>query len=247
MDGETALRYARTRHGDNDLARGDRQQQVIMAVRSKATGLDLLWDVQTIREIVDDLGGSIRTDLEFNQMIALARLGRGIDPENIRRLNLWEEGVLFEHESEGLDDPFYFDADWDRVLELVDEYFPEPEPAPIANPTSTAGAAATGTSDTDGAVETGFDLTVPVIVQDTSSDSTAGATVASVLTDAGFDSVSSETSPDIIETTVIYDYAEEPATARYIARQLGLPESSIVYSYGGNGIVVAAGDDFAGQ
>jgi polyisoprenyl-teichoic acid--peptidoglycan teichoic acid transferase len=35
MDGETALRYARTRHQDNDFGRMARQQQVIAAVRAR--------------------------------------------------------------------------------------------------------------------------------------------------------------------------------------------------------------------
>src|SRR5437763_15019205 len=34
MDGETALRYARTRHQDSDFGRIARQQQVIAAVRN---------------------------------------------------------------------------------------------------------------------------------------------------------------------------------------------------------------------
>src|SRR5437763_8132338 len=35
MDGETALRYARTRHQDSDFGRVARQQQVLVALRSK--------------------------------------------------------------------------------------------------------------------------------------------------------------------------------------------------------------------
>src|SRR5262249_9180572 len=35
MDGETALRYARTRHQDNDFGRMARQQRVLVALRSK--------------------------------------------------------------------------------------------------------------------------------------------------------------------------------------------------------------------
>ncbi len=35
MDGETALRYARTRHGSSDFERAERQQQVVMAVAER--------------------------------------------------------------------------------------------------------------------------------------------------------------------------------------------------------------------
>ena len=37
MDGALALKYARTRHGDNDYQRAGRQQQVIMAIKDRVT------------------------------------------------------------------------------------------------------------------------------------------------------------------------------------------------------------------
>ncbi|MBK9053287.1 MAG: LCP family protein [Chloroflexi bacterium] len=39
FDGLTALKYARTRHVDNDFGRANRQQQVILAVRSKIVSM----------------------------------------------------------------------------------------------------------------------------------------------------------------------------------------------------------------
>ena len=45
LDGTLALKYARTRHVDNDFGRAQRQQQVILAARDKALvwGLAVCW------------------------------------------------------------------------------------------------------------------------------------------------------------------------------------------------------------
>ena len=72
MDGKTALRYARTRHADNDFARSKRQLQVIMAIRQKALSLDLL---PSIPSIIDKLGGLVQTNIPFDQQLGLAQLG----------------------------------------------------------------------------------------------------------------------------------------------------------------------------
>jgi len=42
LDGETALKYARTRHGDSDYGRARRQQAVIRAVADKVLSLDMI-------------------------------------------------------------------------------------------------------------------------------------------------------------------------------------------------------------
>ena len=39
MDGELALKYVRTRHGDSDFGRLQRQQQVMLAIRDKAVSI----------------------------------------------------------------------------------------------------------------------------------------------------------------------------------------------------------------
>ena len=80
MDGKTALRYARTRHADNDFARSKRQLQIILAVRQKAMSLNL---IPVLPNLIDDLGGMVQTNIPFDQQIALAQLGYNIDASNI--------------------------------------------------------------------------------------------------------------------------------------------------------------------
>ena len=81
LDGITALRYARTRHQDNDFNRIKRQQQVLLAIRDKALGPDLL---PRLPALVEALYGSVRTDLSLTEMASLLCIGQKIGREAIR-------------------------------------------------------------------------------------------------------------------------------------------------------------------
>lgn len=243
MDGETALRYARTRHGDNDIARSERQQQVLMAMRERGSKLniDLLLNA---RSLIESMGDSFRTDLSFNQILALANLARDVDPAGIARVNLWQEGALIEHNPEFDGDAFYMELDWGIAGDLFAEYFPMKTAAasPPATSPEAPGAASPTERSTAGAVA-GSNLDIPIIVRDDTSTNTGGAIAAGILEDAGFTTISQEMGVNIAAATTIYDYVSDPATAAAIASQLGLDSSAIVPGSGGTGIVVSVGDD----
>jgi LCP family protein required for cell wall assembly len=80
MDGDLALKYARTRHGDSDFGRMQRQQQIMLAVRDKALGLDIL---PKIPALLDALSGSYETDLTVAEMLSIARVWGDIPRERI--------------------------------------------------------------------------------------------------------------------------------------------------------------------
>jgi anionic cell wall polymer biosynthesis LytR-Cps2A-Psr (LCP) family protein len=84
MDGALALKYARTRHGDSDIHRAARQQQIVLAVRNKAMALGIA-DLLTRAPILyQQLESGVMTDLNIDQLIKLGRLGGDIPTENIR-------------------------------------------------------------------------------------------------------------------------------------------------------------------
>jgi LCP family protein required for cell wall assembly len=83
MDGATALRYARTRHQDDDYRRGQRQQQVLLALRDKLTRPDV---IPQIPGLIAALRGAGRTDLAPDEIAALACLGPQIDRAAITSL-----------------------------------------------------------------------------------------------------------------------------------------------------------------
>lgn len=84
FDGTTALKYARTRHQDNDFNRARRQQQVIMAVRDKVLGLGVSEMIDQAPTLFQQLSQSFRTDLSLNDVVGLARAASEIPNENIR-------------------------------------------------------------------------------------------------------------------------------------------------------------------
>lgn len=85
MNGELALKYARTRHGDSDIYRAGRQQQVIMAVVRKVLNLNLLPSLlPKLPELSRTLADAIQTDMPLDEMIRLARLFRDMDFSKIK-------------------------------------------------------------------------------------------------------------------------------------------------------------------
>ncbi|MGB0389304.1 MAG: LCP family protein [Ardenticatenaceae bacterium] len=80
MDGELALRYARTRHGGTDQSRSARQQIIIMAMRERALTPSQLakapLHLRTVYNVVE-------SDLSLGDYFALARFARTLTREQI--------------------------------------------------------------------------------------------------------------------------------------------------------------------
>jgi len=75
MDGETALKYVRSRHGLNgegsDFARSKRQQLVIQAFREKVLSLNTLANPGKVLGLIDTFGDSFETDLPKDKFLDL--------------------------------------------------------------------------------------------------------------------------------------------------------------------------------
>ena len=73
LDGETALKYARTRHSTDDIDRGRRQQQVLYAVRDRVTTFNLIPElVPQAYSLWAELRKGINTGLSLDQILELA-------------------------------------------------------------------------------------------------------------------------------------------------------------------------------
>jgi LCP family protein required for cell wall assembly len=83
MDGATALRYARTRHQDDDYHRIQRQQDVLLAIRERLTRPEV---IPQIPALISAMQGAGRTDLEPQEIAALACLGPKLDRSAITNL-----------------------------------------------------------------------------------------------------------------------------------------------------------------
>lgn len=86
MDGATALSYARFRpDNSSDLARIDRQTQVITAVREKLFDAS---DQAGLAAVVASLQDSVLTDLSPSEISSLMCLGRQLETEDIRTVTI---------------------------------------------------------------------------------------------------------------------------------------------------------------
>jgi LCP family protein required for cell wall assembly len=85
LDGATALKYARTRHGDNDFQRALRQQMVLNAVRDRLTDTSRLPElIVQSPSLWSALDGNMYTGLTLDQVLQLGLYLKDIPAENIR-------------------------------------------------------------------------------------------------------------------------------------------------------------------
>lgn len=83
FDGATALKYARTRHQDNDFYRAQRQQQIIFAVRRQVLGLGFFDLMSRAPALYERISSGVFTDLSLEEMMQMARVAHDIPEENI--------------------------------------------------------------------------------------------------------------------------------------------------------------------
>lgn len=65
LNGEEALALARTRHYDNDILRGERQQEIFKAIISRGASVN---SISKYSNVIEAIGKNMTTDLTFNQM-----------------------------------------------------------------------------------------------------------------------------------------------------------------------------------
>ena len=76
MDGRTALKFARSRHGNSgegsDFARSKRQQKIILAVKDKVLSASTFLNPSRISKMMDTLKANISTNLDVWEIVRLA-------------------------------------------------------------------------------------------------------------------------------------------------------------------------------
>jgi LCP family protein required for cell wall assembly len=131
FDGKMALKYARTRHsGGGDFDRARRQQDVLRAVFEKVTQPDELPRLAAQSpELWETLQGAVVTDLQLDEIVALANLASEVDPNAIRFGVIDENYTSFWTTPDGQE---VLVPQRDRIRELRDRIFTS-EPPPVAD------------------------------------------------------------------------------------------------------------------
>jgi len=87
MDGITALRFARSRHGNNgegsDFARIKRQQKIILAAKDKVTSFNTLINPKKITDLFSIANEYTKTDMEPWEAVKLVHLAKGLNTQSI--------------------------------------------------------------------------------------------------------------------------------------------------------------------
>lgn len=92
MDGETALKYARSRHGTNgessDFARSQRQQKVLKAAKDEALSASTFLNIRKISSLLDIYQEHVDTNLQSWEIFKLASMAKDFDSESLSLLVL---------------------------------------------------------------------------------------------------------------------------------------------------------------
>jgi len=105
MDGETALKFTRSRHGNNsegsDFARATRQQKIIQALKDKVLSFSTLTNPVKIKNIMDALEKHMTTNMAFDEILSFIRMAKDIQGDNVKHLVLDDSigGYLYSYTS----------------------------------------------------------------------------------------------------------------------------------------------------
>jgi len=92
MDGNTALKFSRSRHGNNlegsDFARAERQQKIILALKDKFFSFGTLTSPQKIYDLINTLQDHIQTNVELAEIPHFLKTAQNINTDNIKRVVL---------------------------------------------------------------------------------------------------------------------------------------------------------------
>lgn len=118
MDGVHTLEYVRSRHGDlrGDFARSERQQQLLIAIKARASHLN----VTDLPTLASALNGEVRTSISAERLRALISIANDFSGPNVHRIVLlppftslgWAgaQSVVL--------------PDWGQILPLVHQTYP---------------------------------------------------------------------------------------------------------------------------
>lgn len=232
MDGQTALKYARTRATfGGDVDRAARQQQVVLAVRDKVLSLNMIPQLigQSL-ELWFTFQNNVQTNMVPDQAIQLALLAQDIPRANIQTVVIDYNYVFNETAPDGRQ---VLVPNRDKIRQLREQLFAPPAiPTPVIENLPERAA----TEQARVAVYNG-----------TSQFGLAAATEAylkrhniNVIEIGNADAAT-------YRTTQIIDFGSHPFTTRYLTQLMGIPPLNVSTSTNPNGdydVLIIIGDDW---
>jgi len=135
MDGELALKYARSRHAagieGSDFARARRQQKILEATTNKLLSKNILFKPRLISNIIDEFKEHINTNLKIWEIVKLWSIFKDVEKENIinKVLDNGPGGLLVNMQGEdGAYLLFPRSGDFAEIQYLVNNIFSDAPP-----------------------------------------------------------------------------------------------------------------------
>ncbi len=129
MSGQTALVFARSRHGNNgegsDFARSRRQQKILLAVKDKAFSAQTYLNPKRISDLVGAINDNVETNLSTWEILRLSRFGDALKAEDVVHtvLDSGENSPLYETTLNGAFVLLPDNDDWSGVRTLASAVF----------------------------------------------------------------------------------------------------------------------------
>lgn len=232
MDGETALKYARTRATfGGDVDRAARQQQVVLAVRDKVLSLNMIPQLlgQSL-ELWETFQDNVQTNLSLDQAIQLALLVPEIPRESIQTAVIDYNYVFNETTPDGQQ---VLVPNRERIRQLRDQLFAPPAiPTPvIENLPERAAEEAARVAVYNGTSEFGLAAATQEYLQSHNINVTAIGNADSAT----------------YRTTQIIDFGSHPNTTRYLTQLMAIPPLNVSQGTNPDGdydVLIIIGDDW---
>lgn len=223
LDGETALKYARSRETTSDFDRALRQQKVLAAVREKTMSLGFLANPKKISDLVNIIGDHVRTDFTPNETYAMAKMMKDVDTSKIisKVLTNGPDGELIDSSSNGTYTLRPKGGNWDIVQRVAHELFTDPDLV-----------------KEDARIE----------VLNGSSKAGLGSQLADVLKSYSYKVVNIDTAKSKYPKTVIYDYSNgsKSITLKFLAKRLSADVIKKTPTGNDVDISIIVGEDYKG-
>lgn len=126
MDGETALKFVRSRKTTSDFDRAARQQLIIESIQQKALSKDILTSAGKLKDLYGAVSDNVNTDMTLREMIALGGFGKHMDRSRMVRKVIHDDpgqegGFLYTPEREFYNGQFVL-LPFGNNYELIHKY-----------------------------------------------------------------------------------------------------------------------------
>jgi len=120
LDGSHALQYVRSRHNDinGDFGRSARQQQVLLAMKVKASTLN----AADLPDIVNALKGNFKTSMGLDRVRSLLSVASGFDLANVKQIVLY--APFYTNYGPQISGQSVIYPHWTQILAVTKENFP---------------------------------------------------------------------------------------------------------------------------